>query len=79
MGVGMGFGQLFMILLLVAAFYGSTKLPGDSLTRMMRGEDPSRPSVPVRGAARWTAVDWLLLATTLAIAVTLAVAVAQGR
>jgi hypothetical protein len=76
MGVGIGFGELFLILLLLATVYGSTKLPGDALSRWMRGEDPSRPALPVRQKARWTTIDWLLLFTTIAIACMLGVAVA---
>jgi hypothetical protein len=77
MGVGIGFGELFLILLLLATVYGSAKLPGDALSRWMRGEDPSRPSLPARREARWTTLDWLLLLTTVAIAGMLLVAVAR--
>ncbi len=73
--MGMGFGELFLIMVIVAVVYGSTKLPGagDLLGRWVREETTTE------GPGRWTAVDWLLVSTTLAIAVTLTVAVTKGR
>ena len=79
--MGMGFGEVVLILMIVAVAFGSTKMPGpgDMFGRWMRGEDPSQPSAPAQGGGRWTTVDWLLLTTTLAIAVTLTIAVTHGR
>jgi hypothetical protein len=74
--MGMGFSEVFLIMVIVAVVYGSTKLPGagDLLGRWMREETPSEGQ-----PGRWTTVDWLLVSTTLAIAVTLTVAVTKGR
>jgi hypothetical protein len=79
MAFGMGFGELFLILIIVAAVFGSTKLPGagDLFGRWLRGSDPSRPRLLAPRSDRWTTVDWLLLATTLALAAALALSFAR--
>jgi hypothetical protein len=80
MAVGVGVGEVFMILLIALAVFGSTKLPGaDNLLRRLRGPDPMRTRLYGSATARWTLVDWLLLATTIALATSLALSYAQGR
>jgi energy-coupling factor transporter transmembrane protein EcfT len=80
MAFGAGFGEVFMILLIVLAVFGSTKLPGtENLLRRLRGPDPMRTRFYAPATARWTLVDWLLLATTIALAGCLALSYASGR
>jgi hypothetical protein len=69
MGLGLGFAELVLVMLIVLAVFRSTRLPGagDLLGRLLRGQDPARPR-----PGRWSLVDWLLLATTLALAAALA-------
>jgi hypothetical protein len=81
MGVGMGFGELVLILMIVAVAFGAKMPgPGDPFARWMRGSsaDPGA-SEEGRRAGGWTTVDWLLLATTIAIAVTLTLALLRTR
>jgi len=82
MGAGIGPSELVLVLLVVAAVFGSTRLPGagNFLARWLRGDDPARPSLPAaRPQGRRGLVDWLLLLTTLAIAGTLTAAIATNR
>jgi hypothetical protein len=80
MAFGMGFGELAMILFIFVAVFGSTKFPGaDNWFRRMRGPDPMRARLYGRAPAHWTLVDYLLLATTLGLAATLALSYAQGN
>jgi hypothetical protein len=79
MGAGIGLGEVVLLVLVAAAVFGTTRMPGagDFLARWLRGDDPSRPSLPEkRPSGGWSAVDWMLLLTTLAIAGTLTAAVA---
>jgi len=79
MAFGVGFGEVFMILLIALAVFGSTKLPGADNLRRLRGPDPMRTRLYGSATARWTVVDWLLLATTIALGATLALSYAQGQ
>lgn len=81
MGVGMGFGELVLILMIVAVAFGAKMPgPGDPFARWMRGPSAdSGTSEEGRRAGGWTTVDWLLLATTVAIAVTLTLALLRTR
>jgi hypothetical protein len=78
----MGFGGLVLILVIVFTLFGSKKLPqiDELLRRWLSGFDPTRPRlVPMHPARRWTTIDWLLVSTTAALAVSLAVSYAYGR
>ncbi len=79
MGTGMGFGEMVLIMVIVAAVYGSTKLPGtgDLLGRWLRGNDPRRAPFRARALRRWRPLDWMLLGTTLALATSVAFTLAR--
>jgi hypothetical protein len=82
MGVGMGFGELVLILMIVAVAFGAKMPgPGDPFARWMRGPSGDAGDTPEEGrrAGGWTTVDWLLLATTVAIGVTLTLALLRTR
>ncbi|HVU53051.1 MAG TPA: twin-arginine translocase TatA/TatE family subunit [Polyangia bacterium] len=80
MAFGVGFSEVLLILLIALAVFGSTKLPGaDNLLRRLRGPDPMRTRSYGSAAARWTFVDWMLLAATIALAGALALSYAPGR
>ena len=82
MPFGMGFGELLLVLIIVVTIFGSTRLPqlDEMLRRWLRGLDPTRPRLAsLRPVRRWTTVDWLLVSTTAALAVMLAVSYAYGR
>lgn len=76
----MGFGELVLILVIVAVVFGATKLPqigdglGNGVSRFRESlPDAERPRLLLqrRGPRRWTRSDWALLlaAVTLAVAV----------
>jgi mttA/Hcf106 family protein len=75
----MGFGEMVLIMAVIAAVFGSTKLPGtgDLLGRWLRGDDPRRAPFHLRGERRWRPVDWMLLGTTLALATSVAFTLAR--
>jgi hypothetical protein len=86
MAFGMGIGELLLILLIVMAVVtalGSMKRTPqleELLRRWLAGLDPTRPRlVARRPTQRWSTIDWLLVSTTAALAVTLAVSYAYGR
>jgi hypothetical protein len=82
MGVGMGLGELVLILMIVAVAFGAKMPgPGDPFARWMRGAGRDSDGKPEDGrrAGGWTTVDWLLLATTVAIAATLTMALLRSR
>jgi hypothetical protein len=78
MPLEMGFGELLLILIVVVTLFGATRLPQiEELLRRLSGVDPTRPRLLLaRSARRWTAVDWLLVGTTAALAVALVVSYA---
>jgi hypothetical protein len=61
----MGPGELVVILLIVVAVFGSTKLPqiGEYLERLLNGEPlVERPDA-------WTSEDWLLVIAVVALGI----------
>ena len=80
MAFGMGFGQLAMILFIFVAVFGATKFPGgENWFRRIRGPAPMRTRLYGPTPGRWTLVDYLLLATIIALAATLLVSYSSGR
>jgi hypothetical protein len=83
MPFGMSFGELFLILLIVlVAFGATTRMPqiDELLRRWLAAIDPTRPRLLARRPSpRWTTIDWLLVSTTVGLALTLAVSYAYGR
>jgi hypothetical protein len=62
---GMGFGELVLILVIVAVVFGATRLPDlrDALTGVQR--EPTAES-----SHRWTRGEWLLLFVAVALVAT---------
>jgi hypothetical protein len=74
MGVGLGFGEMFMIMLLLVAAFGATRLPGgDLFSKLLRGRELTRARYHAHGGRHWKAVDWVLLSATLVLGVAVAI------
>ena len=70
MPFGMGFGELILIILVVVVVFGPTRLPnlGDSLGRLLRGEQASPPRLLLeRQQKSWTRSDWALVIAAIVV------------
>jgi hypothetical protein len=76
----MSLGELLLILIIVFVVFGSIPQIDERLRRWMASLDPTRPRLLApRRSPRWTTIDWLLVSTTVGLAITLAVSYAYGR